>query len=68
MQEGTVTRNRTDSCLPAAQLYPESACCVKRIIAMLAVVPECQNNESLVSCSVKNSLQVVMMSESSGCL
>lgn len=35
---------------------------------MLSVVPECQNNESLVSCSVKNCLQVVMMSESSGCL
>lgn len=35
---------------------------------MLAVVPECQNNASLVSCSVKNSSQVVMMSESSGCL
>lgn len=68
IQEGDITYNHTGSCLPAAQLCPESAHCVKKIIAMLSVVPECQNNESLVSCSVKNRLQVVMMSESSGCV
>lgn len=33
---------------------------------MPSVVAECQNNESFVSCSVKNSLQIVMMSRSSG--
>lgn len=68
IQEGNTAYNHSGSCLPAAQLCPEIAHRVKRIIAVLSVVPECQNNESLVSCSVKNSLQVIMMSESSGCL